>query len=159
MAFLTLEDCKAQCRVLDDTEDALLSALRDAAEDTVIAQLNRDVFPDALALATAQAALPKTLGAGEAAYQAALATAAKTDDSTQAGFLVEIAHSQRRMAGLKAARIREGIVINPSILAAMRLMLGHLYANREAVVTGVTTTELPLGVDALVRPYRLVMMP
>ena len=41
----------------------------------------------------------------------------------------------------------------------MRLMLGHLYANREAVVTGVTTAELPLGVDALVRPYRLVMMP
>ena len=159
MAFLTLEDCKAQCRVLDDGDDALLSALRDAAEDTVIAQLNRDVFPDALALAGAQAALPETLGAAETAYQAAVAAAAATNDSTKAGFLVEIAHSQRRMAGLKAARIREGIVINASLLAAMRLMLGHLYANREAVVTGVTTAELPLGVDALVRPYRLVMMP
>ena len=159
MAFLTLEDCKAQCRVLDDADDALLSALRDAAEDAVIAQLNRDVFPDAQALASAQAALPDTLGAAEAAYQAALAAAAAMDDRTKAGFLVDSAHSQRRMAGLKAARIREGIVINASLLAAMRLMLGHLYANREAVVTGVATTELPMGVDALVRPYRLVMMP
>lgn len=38
------------------------------------------------------------------------------------------------------------------VRAAILLMLGHLYANREAVDLN-TMTALPLGVDSLLRPY------
>lgn len=40
--------------------------------------------------------------------------------------------------------------------AAVRLMLGSLYGNRENVVTGVSVAELPGGVAALCAPYRRV---
>lgn len=38
--------------------------------------------------------------------------------------------------------------------AAVLLMVGHLWHNREAVVTGTIATEMPMGVAALCGPYR-----
>lgn len=42
----------------------------------------------------------------------------------------------------------------PALLQAVKLMLGHLYLNREAAVAGGAATELPLGVQALCAPFR-----
>jgi uncharacterized phiE125 gp8 family phage protein len=39
--------------------------------------------------------------------------------------------------------------------AAIRLMLAHLYDNREAVNVGNIVTEFPLGVESLLRPLRV----
>lgn len=36
------------------------------------------------------------------------------------------------------------------------LLVGHLYENREAVVVGTISGELPLGVKELLQPYRLL---
>lgn len=36
---------------------------------------------------------------------------------------------------------------------ALRLLLAHLYENREAVVIGTISSDLPLGVAALLNPY------
>jgi len=36
-----------------------------------------------------------------------------------------------------------------SFKAAMLLLIGHSYANREAIVTGTIATELPMAVDSL----------
>jgi uncharacterized phiE125 gp8 family phage protein len=44
----------------------------------------------------------------------------------------------------------------PGIRAAVLLMLGHLYANREASVDK-SFSELPLGIDALLRPHRMLL--
>jgi uncharacterized phiE125 gp8 family phage protein len=45
----------------------------------------------------------------------------------------------------------------PSALkAAILLLIGHWYGNREAVVTGTIATELPMAVAALIEPYRRV---
>ena len=41
-----------------------------------------------------------------------------------------------------------------AIRAALLLMVGHLYENR-AAASDKATTEVPLGVDALLRPYRV----
>ena len=41
------------------------------------------------------------------------------------------------------------------IRAAMKLLIGHWYANREAVNVGNITTELPMAVAALLAPYRI----
>jgi len=49
----------------------------------------------------------------------------------------------------------EGQPLPYAVRAAMLLMLGHVYANREAVVSGPAVTTLPLGVEALLRPLRV----
>lgn len=50
---------------------------------------------------------------------------------------------------------RDPILINPSIRAACLLILGNLYANREDVVVGVTSSALPMGSRSLLTPYRI----
>lgn len=47
------------------------------------------------------------------------------------------------------------MVVNAPIRAAVLLVLGHLYANRENSVTGVSAQDLPMGAHALLWPYRV----
>lgn len=42
----------------------------------------------------------------------------------------------------------------PSLRAAILLLVGHWFEQRQAVVTGTIATEVPLTVQALVGPYR-----
>lgn len=44
------------------------------------------------------------------------------------------------------------------LMSAQLLLIGHWYVNREAVNVGNITSELPIAVDALVQPYRKVMV-
>lgn len=46
------------------------------------------------------------------------------------------------------------MVVNDAIKAAILLLTGHLFRNREAV-TGESVNELPLGVHALLWPHRV----
>lgn len=47
------------------------------------------------------------------------------------------------------------MVINGAVQAAMLLILGHLYANRENTLVGVSAQELPMGAHSLLWPYRV----
>lgn len=47
------------------------------------------------------------------------------------------------------------LLLNEDVRTAMLLLVGHWYANREAVVSGNTPAELPLAVEALLQPYRI----
>jgi uncharacterized phiE125 gp8 family phage protein len=42
-----------------------------------------------------------------------------------------------------------------AIRAAMLLIIGNLYENRQQNVTGMNISELPMGVESLLQPYRL----
>lgn len=42
-----------------------------------------------------------------------------------------------------------------AIRQAMQLLVGHYYKHSEAVISGTRPTELPMGVRALLAPYRL----
>ena len=44
------------------------------------------------------------------------------------------------------------------IIRAAKLLISHWYQNREAAITGTIVTELPLAVQALIRPLRKVGM-
>lgn len=50
-----------------------------------------------------------------------------------------------------------GIAINFAITAAILLICGSLYANREDAVIGVSVAELPGGSKMLLQPYRIGM--
>lgn len=47
------------------------------------------------------------------------------------------------------------MVVNAAIQAAILLILGHLYANREEVITGTIATEIPRGSRSLLWPHRI----
>ena len=49
------------------------------------------------------------------------------------------------------------LVVNALIQAAILLILGHLYANREDVIVGASVSEVPHGSYALLMPYRAQM--
>lgn len=42
-----------------------------------------------------------------------------------------------------------------SIKDAMKLLIGHWYEHREEILVGVTPATLPMGVDALLAPFRV----
>lgn len=46
-------------------------------------------------------------------------------------------------------------VVPSPIISAILLIIGHLYENRQQNVTGLNINELPMGVMALLQPYRL----
>lgn len=62
-------------------------------------------------------------------------------------------------AALDIADDPTGVVVTDAIRAAALLIVGHLYAHREEVVTGTIATRMPLGAVSLLRPYRKVMGP
>lgn len=48
------------------------------------------------------------------------------------------------------------LIITKSIRQGALLLIGHWFANREAVVMGVNAAELPMATQALWRPHRWI---
>lgn len=51
----------------------------------------------------------------------------------------------------------DAVVLDGSIKAAILLIVGHLYANREAEVVGMQSSRLVYGAEYLLQPYRIGM--
>lgn len=49
----------------------------------------------------------------------------------------------------------DSILLTEDVKAAMLLLIGHWYANRETVVVGDAVAEVPFAVEALLQPYRI----
>ena len=49
----------------------------------------------------------------------------------------------------------DSILPGGDVKAAMLLLIGHWYANRETVSGGQTVAEVPFAVEALLQPYRI----
>jgi hypothetical protein len=49
----------------------------------------------------------------------------------------------------------DGMVVNEAIKAAVLLIVGSLYAQREDVVVGVSVAQLPNGAEWLLAPYKV----
>lgn len=159
MSLLTPEQCRTQCRVDGDYADAELAALLASAEDAAAAYLNRALFADQAALDSALDAFPVDAAAAASAYSVAIAAADSEPDAAKAAAMRSVARLRKASADLTLSRNLAGMVVNPSVVAAVRLTLAHLWENPAAVVIGATAIELPLGVIPLLRPYRRVMTP
>ncbi len=150
--LVTIEQARAHCRAdeLDTTVALYLAAAVSAAAEW----LNRRVFDDAPALAAAIASLPAELAAAQADYDAALVAAALLGGEA-ARAAREAACNALRMARYRADETYRGIVANDQINAAILLITGHLFNNRESVITGTIATELPQGAHSLLWPFRV----
>lgn len=49
----------------------------------------------------------------------------------------------------------DAILLSDDVKAAMLLLIGHWYANRETVSVGQTAVEIPFAVESLLQPYRI----
>lgn len=138
-------------------DQVLVQAQLDAAEEAAMQFLNRRVYVDQVALDEARAGVSADLQQAKAGNAEAIATAEEEQDLTLRCRLLDHARQALADAYDQADAIAYGMVINPAIQAACLLKLGHLFANREEVVTGTIATELPLASQHLLMPYRIRM--
>ena len=48
--------------------------------------------------------------------------------------------------------------INPPLTHAIKMLAAHYYENRRAVVVGTITAVIPLGIKAIINPYRIISL-
>lgn len=167
-AILTLEDAKLHLRVDSDDEDMLIMALRDAAiahvEKASGVILARAEYRWSGRSFAAVAELPVRPVRSIVAVRHRASDGAEIEyDGAQMvdGVLTPaLGEMWPNANGFVAVTFEAGLAsadLAPDLIAAAKLMLGHLYRNREAVQTG-AINELPLGVAALIDPHRKVMV-
>lgn len=148
----------AMHHLLAEPEDqVLVEAQLGAAEDAAMSFLNRRFYLDQVGLDQARAGVSASMQQAKEANAAAVAAAEAEQDHTLRCRLLEHARQALADAYDHADAIAYGMVLNPAIQAACLLKLGHLFANREEVVTGTTAVELPLASQHLLMPYRIRM--
>jgi uncharacterized phiE125 gp8 family phage protein len=176
-APVTLASAKAHLRVDHSDEDTLIQALIDAAVAhldgwsgvlgrALVTQTWRqtyDAFEDRLRLPMPAASVTSLTYVDADGLTVTLAVEAYVLLTDALGSFVEPAHGltwpgTRDQSGAVAVTFtcgEPGSSVPAPIKAAILLMVGDLYANREAVVTGTIVTSNPT-VDALIAPYRRV---
>jgi hypothetical protein len=153
--LIDLPTAKLHLRVDGTAEDAILPLYIGAAEQSAMEFLNRKVYADQAALTAAVAAVPASLTAATATYAAAMTEADLLADLAEREFAYFVAAEAYLASRALAREICAGMVVNDAVKAAVLLMTGHLFENRENVVVGAPATELPMGAKAIMQPYRV----
>ena len=143
--LIDLPTAKLQASTDADADDALITIYIGAAERFAAEYLQRNIYADQDALNAAISAAPGVFAAAADAWTASVAIT----DAMDAGPIKDMAMLAANEVFVKAAAAsrmtHQGIVINDHIKAAMLLIVGHLYAQREDSVVGVSVAELPMG--------------
>ena len=155
MSFVTLAEAKLHLRVDGADEDALIGVYITAAEQMAIALLDRGVYADGTALGVAKAAAPAELDTAIAACKSAIAAAEALADETAKAASIQTAGNDLLRAQVAHRQAMDGMVVNEAIKAAVLLIVGHLYANREDAVVGVSVAQMPNGAEWLLAPYKV----
>ena len=155
MSFVQLAEAKIHLRVDGTDEDALIGVYIGAAEQSAIALLDRGVYADGTALGVAKAAAPGELDTAIAAYESAIAAAEALADETAIAAAIQAAGNGLLRAKVAYRQAMDGMVVNEAVKAAVLLIVGSLYAQREDVVVGVSVAQLPNGAEWLLAPYKV----
>ncbi len=155
MSFVQLAEAKLHLRVDSADEDALIGVYITAAEQWAMSFLDRGVYADGTALGVAKAAAPGELDTAIAAYESAIAAAEALADETAKAASIQTACNDLLHAKVAHRQAMDGMVVNEAIKAAVLLIVGSLYTQREDVVVGVSVEQLPNGAEWLLAPYRV----
>lgn len=179
---ITFDEAKAHCRVDVDDDDALISSLIVAARQHVENVTGRQLITATWALTldcwpcwidVPRAPLLSTPAVAITYLDTAGATQTLATDQyrvhapsgpTAARGTIERAYgvswpSLYGVSNSVTVTFSAGYGASPdtvpqAIRQAMLLLIGHWYINRENVITGMTATELPQAVNALLAPYK-----
>jgi hypothetical protein len=155
MSIITLAVAKEHIRATGSAEDVTLQLYLNAAEQNAAEFLNRIVYADSGALATAKAAQPALLAAATTAYDAAIVAADLLDSDIEKDIATQKAEEDYAAVQNTAIQTYRGIVINDGIKAGILLTFGHLCENREDTVVGAPVARLPMGAQSVLMPYRV----
>ncbi|SDB54396.1 head-tail connector protein [Pseudomonas sp. NFACC13-1] len=148
----------AMKHLLAEPEDqALVQAQLDAAEEAAQQFLHRRFYVDQAALDEAQLDVIQRTRDARGVLAIAADAANAVENLTDRCRLKDQALERYTNTIAEIDMVANGIVINAAITAACLLKLGHLFANREEVVVGVTAEELPHASKSLLMPYRIRM--
>lgn len=169
-ALLPLEETKAWLRVLNNDQDDLIGALRDAAIDMVEQYGNLRMGPwTGLTAVYAGFGTGMRIGGGLGeplaitgiSYSSSAGTVVMPD-----GWRLDARQHIVPSSGLRWPNGASDVTVTfdagypegacPKVLiTAAKMFVAHLFINREAVVTGTITSEVPFGFATLVDRYRL----
>lgn len=154
MALVTIDQAREHCKS-DTADDALLGVYLAAAEKSAARLVGRNLYATPEALNNAFSTIATKMSDARAAYDTAIAAAADLDEQ---GKMSAESLAQRELDKVTWEQhyVLHGIVADDDIKAAILLITGHLYRNREDVVTGVTATEVPNAARALLWPYTVI---
>ena len=148
-AIVPLNDMRAHLRVLHNDEDALISSMIDAATaylDGWRGVLGRCVLAQTWAVDYPCGGCWRLPFPDVETVTASAGTATLSHDSL--GSIVELSE-----AATVTMVIRMPAELLPSVQVIVKLLVGHWYANREAV-SGDAKQSVPMSVDALLTPIR-----
>lgn len=178
---LSYDEAKAHCRVDTDEESGLLNALIQTAREYAERYTSRALLPqtwdwklDAFPCGEFVLPLPPVTSITSISYvdtdgdsqtwSSALYRTDLPSGPTAARARIEPVYGEvypqtRALSNAVTVRFVCGYAneaaVPSSIKAAMLLLIGHWYGNREPVVVGAITTSVPLAVDALLWPYKV----
>lgn len=181
---ITVAEAKAHLRVDVDDDNDIIEAMVDAATDycdgptgflgrAIIDQtweLVLDAFPDDDE--EIKIPLPPLISVESVKYDdsAGAEQTMSTDDYTvdnvsEPGWVLPVGSWPTTFDGVNAVRIRfrcgyvggspEAAIVPGAIKAAIKLIVGNLYANRETIVLGQTVSEIPQSAQFLLRKHRI----
>ena len=177
--IITVADLKAHMRVTHTAEDTLISALRSAAISWVEEHCNIK-----LGSYTARGYLPgfynsripigPVTAVSEVKYQVTADTDYDSDLTTlDAGlWFTDLISQPSRIAFRDVPSVYE-YALNPvvvsftagystmptPVLQAIRLLVAHMYENRQEEITGTISTRLKFGLESLLNPFRIIYQP
>lgn len=155
MSFVQLSEAKLHLRVDGTDEDALIGLYINAAEQAAIKAMDRGVYADNTALQTAMADAPAALTAATADKEAAVTDAEALTDPDEKAAAMKAAENAYMRALVAYRQAMDGMVVNDTIKSAVLLIVGHLYAHREDVLSGVSVAKLPNGAEWLLAPFKV----
>lgn len=157
MKFVTIDQLRVQCAAeLSGTDDAQLTVYANAAEQTVQRMANRAIFLDSTERDVAIAALPASVAAAYTAYDAAIAAADSAGDKRNVAYQSQLAQSALNEVLNDAEAKEHSILIQPDIVEAILLLVGHWWRNREEVETGsgAAAVAVPQAAEHIMERYR-----
>jgi hypothetical protein len=158
MKIVTLDLARTHVKA-DGDDDTLLTQYIESAEAACEREIGRNVYVDQAALDAAKAALPATVLAASEAYEAAVDAAYELDDDRATAYALAAAEQDLIASNIAVTKTRAGLVLpQHDLTAAVLLTVGHLYRNRETVVTGqgASAVEVPEAASALLSRLRYV---
>lgn len=171
---ITLEEAKNQCRVLSADDDDLIASLIVAAREWVESYTGHILVMRDVTQRLSSFTRPRLFAWPIADDATVTATYVDSDGATQplTGARLIFGNGWAELAtafgsvwpatyGPASITVEAGYAtpddVPRSMKQAMLLLIGHWFANRESVSDN-TMTEVPLTVEALCQPYRMVLI-
>lgn len=159
MELLTIDQLRNHCKADGDDDDVLL-VYGNGAEAACARLANRHIYPDQATLDAAKVAAVAAHTAGWATYDAAVLAANGVADARVKTVMIENARYALQRTANEMELTLAGIVandeVNPDILAAVQLIAGHWYVNREEVITGqgAAAVSVPMAAQNIMAMHR-----